>query len=171
MNCNVPQEGIYGSNAPSGITFQNVVDCPYPGPAQVPPCFPLVANEWLTFQAQITVGTWDTAGNYSHPDSTFKLWAAREGQSSVLIIACPSASPHQCNAPHFPGVNYFNRDPTYKIGKLWLLPYMTLKSPYQPHATAYTWYDEVVIATALIADPVSGVTPTAPTAPSGFKLK
>ncbi len=146
-------QGFYGSNSPSGLTYQNVVDCPYPGPgiAQQPPvpCFPLVANEWLTFQVHLHVGNWNVA------NSTYQLWAAREGQPSTLIIECSPtvASPHKCVAPYTTGVNWYSSDSSYKFGKVYFLPYMTDKSPYQSHNTGYIWYDEVVISSAKIADP------------------
>jgi hypothetical protein len=169
-NCGGPNayQGLTGTNAPSGVTYQNVLDCPYPKPS-VPPCFPLVADEWITFQAHIHVGTWGTAS------STFRLWGARQGQPSVLIIECSPtiAAPHKCGSPYTNGVNYFNSNPTYKIGKLWLLPYQTGKSSKQTHPVGYVWYDEIIISTQQIADP-SGSTsgsPSAPAAPSALTVK
>ena len=56
-NCSGPNayQGFYGTNAASGVTFQNVVDCPYPKPT-FPPCFPLVANEWMTLSGSHPCG-------------------------------------------------------------------------------------------------------------------
>jgi len=55
-----------------------------------------------------------------------------------------------------------NSDPTYKIGKIWLLPYHTNKDPNQTHATAHTWYDNLIISRTRIPDPVDGPEPSPP---------
>jgi hypothetical protein len=66
---------------------------------------------------------------------------AREGQASQPVIDFPwnltagSAAEDQ------------------KFGKVWLLPYHTGKSSAQSHPVGFTWYDELIISTAQIADP------------------
>jgi hypothetical protein len=73
----------------------------------VPPCFPYVANNWMSFQVEISVGTWyptGTNGGGGPPatflhDSTIKMWAGLAGQPSQLIIDYhPGATSPACDA-------------------------------------------------------------------------
>jgi len=101
-------------------------------------CFGYVADEWMTFQVRIRTGA---RSNGEWVNSTVTLWVARENQPSELVIDIPfnltagSAAEDQ------------------KFGKVWLLPYHTGKSSTQAHPEAYTWYDELIISRARIADP------------------
>ena len=105
-----------------------------------PPCFLYYPDEWLTFQVAIKVGTWyKNDGNY-HRDSRIRLWIAREGQPSRLVIDRT-------------GYDLANNNPLAKYGKLWLLPYHTGKSAAQNHPTGYVWYDDVIVSTQRIPDP------------------
>ena len=85
-------------------------------------------------------------------NSRFRLWAAREGHPSVLLVDWK------------PGIrSYFPLAAgplaeNQRFGKVWLLPYMTYKDPTQIHDLAQTWYDELIISTQRIADPVVKVT-------------
>ena len=47
-----------------------------------------------------------------------------------------------------------NNNPDARYGKIWLLPFLTGKDYTQQHADAYTWYDELIISRAPIADPL-----------------
>jgi hypothetical protein len=75
-------------------------------------------------------------------DSTIRLWVAEEGRPSRLAVDQT-------------GYDLANTNPASRYGKLWLLPYHTNKDPGQRHPTAYTWYDELVISRARIADPAA----------------
>lgn len=102
-------------------------------------CFGYVANEWMTFQIQIKLGP--RVGD-EFKDSYVRLWMAREGQASQLVI---DWGPYNLTA----GTAGQNQ----RFGKVWLMPYNTGKSSSQAHATAYTWYDELIVSRNKIADP------------------
>ena len=144
----------------SNVTVQNAVGCLYPNYAS-PPCVKFVANEWMTFQIHIKVGHWDQW------DSTIQLWVARDGQPSQLVIDCSSTATNPCNngidGQAKNGWYLHNSDPTYKMGKIWLLPYHTNKSATQTTPVAYVWYDNLIISKTKIADPTPGVRPNPPT--------
>jgi hypothetical protein len=169
-----PYRALYGTNAPSGVTWQNMVDCPYPRPLPFPPCIGLVADEWMTFQVHIKVGKWNTWS------STIELWIAREGQPSILTISCSptTPNPHKCSngidGQAQNGWYLSNSNTNYKIGKVWLLPYHTNKDPSQITPTAYTWYDELIISQSRIPDPGSaggGGSIQPPAAPTSLTLQ
>ena len=102
-------------------------------------CFGYVANEWMTFQMQVTLGP--RVGD-AFQGSYVTLWGAREGKASELLIKW---GPYNLTAG-LPGDNE-------RYGKVWLLPYNTGKDSSQIHPTAYTWYDELIISRNKIADP------------------
>lgn len=98
------------------------------------------AEEWMTFQVHIKIGTWyKNDGNYNR-DSTVELWVARDGYQSQLAIR---------NKYY----DLASEDPASGYGKIWLLPYHTGKNHEQNHPTAYTWYDDLIISTNRIPDP------------------
>jgi hypothetical protein len=124
-----------------------------------PNCFAWVSNEWMTFQMGITLGAHDNVKN-EFVNSRVRLWGAREGQPSQLLIDWK------------PGINgYFPLTAglladNEKFGKIYLLPYMTNLDPTQVHGLAQTWYDELIISTQRIADPAS--TTTTPVSTGSF---
>jgi len=103
-------------------------------------CFKYAADEWMTFQVHIKIGTWNTAS------SRIEVWAAREGQPSVQIYDSNFA---------FPSGFTLYQNSTYgaKFGKVWLLPYMTNKDATEVYPQTYTWYDELIISRQRIVDP------------------
>ena len=101
-------------------------------------CFGYVANEWITFQMQVKLGT--RTGN-EFVGSYVNLWMAREGKPSELVIQW---GPYNLSA----GDAATNE----RYGKVWFLPYNTGKSAGTSYPVAYTWYDELVISTKKIAD-------------------
>ncbi|MGE0761836.1 MAG: hypothetical protein AB7N80_01030 [Bdellovibrionales bacterium] len=102
-------------------------------------CFGYVANEWMTFQMHVKLGA--RVGD-EFKASHVKLWGAREGRPSELLI---DWGPYNLTAGQV-GANE-------RYGKVWLVPYNTGKSAAQAHPTAYTWYDELIISRSKIADP------------------
>lgn len=111
----------------------------------IPPCIGYKANQWMTFQVRIKIGTWyKNDGNY-HRDSVVELRVANEGEPSQMVI-------------NKTGYDIANNDPAAKYGKVWLLPYHTKKDASQAHPTAYTWYDELIISRQRIPDPTPGST-------------
>ena len=102
-------------------------------------CFGYVANEWMTFQIQVTIGP---RLNDYFKGSYVTLWGAREGQPSALLVKW---GPYDLAA----GPSGANE----RFGKVWLLPYNTGKDASEAHPTAYTWYDELIVSRNKIADP------------------
>ncbi|MEM7082042.1 MAG: hypothetical protein AAF465_04870 [Pseudomonadota bacterium] len=100
---------------------------------------PYVADEWMTFQVHVKIGTWYQNDKRYAQDSVVELWAAREGQPSRRVLKTT--------------VDLANTQPQARYGKVWLLPYLTGKDRTQQHADAYTWYDELIVSTERIADP------------------
>jgi len=169
--------GIFSpQNAAGGYlncTFTVTVNIP-----TIPPCVPYVANQWMTFQLHIQVGTWYPGGvsssggppaAFKH-DSTIQLWVAQEGQPSQIVMDFhPGATSASCDASQqdIPScqTGYDLVNPTAygqpdgngnsireKFGKIWLLPYQTdLNCP--SCAAANTWYDELIISYQQVADP------------------
>ncbi len=167
-NCSGPYgyHPMYGHT--TDFTAQNGVSgtgngCVYPTYPR-PPCVSLVGNEWLTFQVHIKVGHWDMW------DSTIQMWMAREGQPSLLLVDCSPTASDKCNEPN-DGVGdvngwYLNTDHgnTYKIGKVWLVPYHTGRSGNAAQGPATSvWYDDLIISRTKIPDPNPGVRPNPPT--------
>ena len=142
-----PYDGFYEPLPPYDFKLQNGRDgagCLYSmkNTSYFPPtgnCFGYVANEWLTFQIQVTIGP--RVGDVFQ-NSYVTLWAARDGKPSELVIKW---GPYSLTAGD-PATNE-------RYGKVWLLPYNTGKSAAQTHPTAYTWYDELIISRNKIADP------------------
>jgi hypothetical protein len=148
----------------------------------IPPCVPYVANQWMTFQLHIKVGTWYPGGvnasggppaPFKH-DSTIQLYVAQEGQPSQIVMDFrPGATSAACDAEQqdIPscqtGYDLVNPtafgqaagsgsgNPHAKFGKLWLLNYQTNKcsSGCAGEAVAHTWYDELIISHQQIPDP------------------
>jgi Bacterial Ig domain len=169
--------GIFSpENAAGGYlncTFTVTVNVP-----TIPPCVPYVANQWMTFQLHIAVGSWYPGGvsssggapaAFKH-DSTIQLWVAQEGQPSQIVMDFhPGATSAACDAQQqdIPScqTGYDLVNPTAyghpdgngnsireKFGKIWLLPYQTdLNCP--SCAAANTWYDELIISYQQVADP------------------
>jgi hypothetical protein len=135
-------------------------------------CRKVVANEWLTFKLYVKMG------NFNQFNNEVKLWMGREGQPLEPLVNCSAAEPLKCSFQFgggtvaSAGVVFTLLDPNsgaqitgpYKIGKFYLLPYMT--SLAQVVNTATVWYDELVISTQDIADP-GGPAPIRPNPPTG----
>ena len=121
------------------ILLQNACGCRYQKPT-FPPCVGYQADQWMTFQVHVKIGTWYKNDKRYHRDSTIELWVAEEGKPSTLVISRTD-------------YDIANNNPAAKYGKIWLLPYNTGKDASQAHATAYTWYDELIISKQRIPDP------------------
>jgi hypothetical protein len=111
-----------------------------------PPCMMYRADEWMTFQVHVHVGTWYLNDHVYHHDSVIQMWVAHEGQPSKLTIDFSPASDSG-------GYDLVNTAPYRNYGKVWLLPYRTNKTPSQANPLANTWYDELIISRSRIADP------------------
>jgi hypothetical protein len=102
-------------------------------------CFGYAPDEWMTFQIQIELGA---RAFDEWVDSHVRLWIAREGMPSEPVI---DWGPYNLTAG----------DPAARLrfGKLWLTPYNTGKDASAAHPVGHTWYDELIVSTARIADP------------------
>jgi hypothetical protein len=126
--------------------YASGLDCRYPGPYNEPGCVRYKANQWMTFQVRIKVGTWYQNNGVYRRDSTIQLWVAEEGKPSRLVMDRDPAKGT--------GYDIVNLSPNVsKFGKVWLLPYNTGKDSSVAHPTAYTWYDELIVSRNRIPDP------------------
>ena len=131
--------------------YQNQLGCytyPEPGlPALKPAswdytgpnCFLLDSDEWITVQVGITLGPWQRDQDGLPPLSTYRLWAAHEGEPQVLLHETMFRADHTGDARRY--------------GKVWLLPFMTNKDETEVHPRGLIWYDELIVSTKFIADP------------------
>ncbi len=113
------------------------------------PCVGYKPNEWMTFQVHVHIGTWYRNDQNYHQDSTVELWVGSEGQPSVKVME--KTQYDLVNCP--PGDTACYADANVKYGKIWLLPYHTSKGVEQNHLPGVTWYDDLIISRAKIADP------------------
>lgn len=110
-------------------------------------CFNFVANQWMTFQLHVKIGTWyiNNSHNY-HRDSTVEMWVAQENQPSQLVIS-------------YNDYDLVNNGQTTQAGgaeeygQIWLLNYQTNKSTAQNNTTGQTWYHGLTVSTSRILDP------------------
>lgn len=127
-----------------------------PYETQLGGCINWYANEWMTFQIEVILGSITTKTIYNDgnlvgtfpvfADSVIRFWQAREGQASVKTIDWN---------PLTPGYSEIQCDPDYPtFGKIFLLPYMTAKSMTQDHPLLQTWYSSIIVATEKIPDPL-----------------
>lgn len=129
------------------------------GRPYIPPCVGYKANQWMTFQVRIKVGTWYTGNHVYKHDSIVQMWVAEEGKPSLLVIDfSPKGKACQEEQVSIPacqtGYDLVNtKSGVAKYGKIWLLPYNTGKNPSVRYPTAYTWYDELIISRQRIPDP------------------
>lgn len=126
--------------SPSDILLQDGVGCRY-SQQKGPQCFRYVADQWMTFQVHIKIGTWyeSQSGNY-HRDSVVELWVAEENKPSLLVLSMPD-------------YDLVHEKPDEKYGRIWLLTYNTDKDASEMHPIAHTWYDELIVSTLRIPDP------------------
>jgi hypothetical protein len=154
------QEPVSG---PEDYRLQNAIrGCLYTlskrGGRSVPPCHGYQANAWMTFQIHVKVGGWYRNDRRYRHDSTIQFWIGDEGKPSQLVIDF-SPKNASCQAiqvsdpPCQTGYDLVNTNPAAKYGKLWLMPYNTGKDRTRSYPIAYTWYDDLIISTARIADP------------------
>lgn len=102
-------------------------------------CFGYFPSEWMTFQVHIKLGP--RVGD-EFAGSQVRMWAAREGRPSQLVI---DWGPYNLTAG--------SAAEDQRFGKIWLTPYNTNRSNAPTYTAAYTWYDELIISRNKIADP------------------
>jgi len=94
------------------------------------------ADRWVTIYYRVSIGRWDK------PDSAIEAWVAMDGQPYKQWI----------NMHKF---TLKNDTPKQDYDTVTLLTYMTNKSTSVDHPAAYTWYDELIVASKPIAAPVA----------------
>jgi hypothetical protein len=104
-------------------------------------CFIYPGNKWVTFSYQISIGHW------GKPDSTINAWVGLDGKPLRQWIKISNFILKNDN----PGRDY---------DCVTLLTYMTGKSASLDLATAYVWYDELIVSTQPIAPPTATPAPT-----------
>jgi hypothetical protein len=122
-------------------TFRNISGCIYRMP-----------NEWMTFKIWIKTGTRNRV-THEFDNSEFKLWVAREGQPSKLVIWWRPGIPG-----YFPLTSGEAGDPDQSFGKVTLTPFITGNSAALDHPLVQTWYDDLIISREDIPDPAAQVT-------------
>lgn len=165
----------YHENDGNDWLLQNAANCqwrngdpdPYDGD-----CVPYYADEFMTFQVRLKLGPWvenvpdplnsniPASGFYP---SEFEMWVARDGAPPVLTHRFTEVLIRRGNEGDDPR----NSSYTAKYGKIWLTTYNTGKDSSETHQEASTWYDEVIVSTKRIADPLTNV--VSPEAPSALK--
>lgn len=98
-------------------------------------CFLLQADEWMTFQVDLSYGACTMNPKDPERASHLRLWGAREGQPFELVI--DSAINIRC-APKF--------EDAARFGRVSLIPFHTAKDPSEVHPTGYIWYDDLWVA-------------------------
>ena len=116
-------------------------DCQTPVVLPATTAVPYAADTWLTFQLSVAIETWN------QPTSTVELRVAGGDGVQELVLAATDVVLH-----HNPGTISGTR-PGGRYGKLWLEPFIAGKDPAEDHATAFTWYDEVIVSSRRLGDP------------------
>lgn len=113
-----------------------------------PGCFGYVADEWMTFQVGVKLGRRDNTLN-RFVGSRVRLWGAREGKPSLLLIDMPY------------DIHSGTAAANQRYGKAWFGPYTTSKDPAIDHPTMTTWVGEFIVSRNPILDPVVLTFPSA----------
>src|SRR5256885_9568712 len=121
---------------PPYLLQQGSYNCWY-GQYNAKSCFMYPADRWVTFYYRVSIGRWDK------PDSAIEAWVAMDGQPYKQWI----------NMHKF---TLKNDTPKQDYDTVTLLTYMTNKSTSVDHPAAYTWYDELIVASKPIAAPSTG---------------
>lgn len=160
QNARPPTRDVTGLSGAT-CTRNDTIYHPYPSPGYPPGCFGLVADEWMTWKILVDLtDAYREAYNYppGHPNegeptgfyrwanSKVKVWGGREGQPLELIIDWN---------PNVPG--YFPLDAGDRndltFGKITLAQHATGKASVD-HPPLITWYDELILSTEDIPDPL-----------------
>lgn len=164
-NCGV-YKGLYERYGSYDFKMQNGMPSPYClySDNNGTGCFKFYPNEWMTFQIHVRPGPRGTATGSlestsvtGFTNSVVEMWAAREGQPSVLIHSWTGVVLHETRGKEY--------------GKIWLTPYQTGKDPAVSQAVSNTWYDEIIISRNRIADPMAGQSAPVPRPPDNVTVR
>jgi hypothetical protein len=104
------------------------------GAVAAPGCYMFEADEWMTFQQDLTYGGCTTVSGKPYL-SHVNLYIAREGQPFELVVSRDHNI--KCSGTSVTGL----------IGRVGLDPFMTGKDPAEQHPVGYIWYDDVWVET------------------------
>lgn len=142
----------------------------HPRGMDVSGCMVYQPDQWMTFMVHVALGPEGEAvssvSGKMQPgfvDSTVEIYMAHAGSEFTLLhrqegVVIPRGQYFAGGDPLSPksyraGWGPSDAHPKARIGKLWLLPYMTNKDPNEVTEPAATWYDEVIISRCPIAAP------------------
>jgi hypothetical protein len=115
---------------------QGDYDCVYGTDyANDPECFKYPPDKWLTFYFKGTMGAW------GEPTSHLEAWVAQDGGPYEQWIDEPDFTLHA------------EDESVEGFDSVYLTTYMTNKDASADHATAYAWYDELIVSSEPIAPP------------------
>jgi hypothetical protein len=158
-----PYAGFYTTDSPERLQNGTAPYCLYPpstsAPSIPPGCIGWHANEWMTFEIEITLGPRNDV-TQEFENSTYRLWIARESQDFALVINWNPSVNGYFQLAAGPAVE------DQQFGKVWLLPYMTNLDPAFVHPLCQTWYDELIISTEPIVAPITGTPPPGTASPT-----
>lgn len=123
------------------------VECHYLN-EKAPPqggCFYYKPNDWMTFYYEVEIGNW------GQPNSKVRAYVGYAGGQMYQFV----------NAENFRLSNNGSNNDHYS--RVLLLPFNTNKPSDRDHATAYTWYDELIVSKNPIAPPGGGAISQPPT--------
>jgi hypothetical protein len=131
--------GQYGGNIDVGGQLylqQGDYQCAYNSDyLNNPECLKYPKEKWMTFYFQGTIGTW------GEPNSRLQAWFSVDGQ------------PYQKWTDYQNFTLYAEGDSLPGFDSAYLTTYMTAKDSSADHATAYVWYDELIVSSEPIAPP------------------
>ena len=147
----VPYYYQQGSSLSSGYNCE--FDREFAGTGNGAGCFYYAPDQWLTFYYKVQVGTWGS------PNSYVEAWVAFDG------------GPYR-QWTHVRDYTLFHDgNANGGFSRVMLTPYMTNKDSSVNHATARTWYDELIVSTQPIAAPGNaGSAGTVPDAPRNLRV-
>lgn len=111
---------------------QGEVDCRY---RDMSGCMRYAPDEWMTFYFEFDLG------EFGSPSTRIRAWMGYQGKPLRQIIDQKNFS-----------LDY-DSSASERLNRIQLTPYHTDKNYEQVHPIAYTWYDELIVATTPIAAP------------------
>ena len=146
-----PQSDVTHNVRSTNSDFPNPSGTGYPtgtrkcavGQTSEPSCLRFVENEWMTFYWVVHTGNWE------QPNSDFQVWVSRRPTEPLEQII----DAHQIILEQTDG------NPQAIWDMIQLETYMTNKDANLNHTPVQTWYDDLIISSQPIADPVGSLPP------------
>jgi hypothetical protein len=122
----------------SGYFQRGDYECMYGADyARDPSCLKYTPDEWMTFYFHTRPGEWGT------PTTLLEAWVSENGEPYRKWIDDPAFT------------FYAEGDSVEGFDSVYLTTYMTAKDETADHATAYAWYDELIVSTEPLPVPVA----------------